>query len=558
MSNLWEFLAGLGIFLFAMNLLEDALKRLAGRTFKLFLKKHTGSRIGAIGSGAVVAAILQSSSVVSIMALAFVGAGIISMRNAMGVVIGANVGTTLSNWVFATVGFNFSVESFALPIIAVAGIAKAFIRNRKKLQNVASFLLGFGMIFLGLSFMKESIEAFVIEFNIAAYVDYPRIVFVVIGFVITALIQSSTATMIITLSALNSGVIPLDTAASLIIGAELGTALKIIFGAFGGIAAKKRVAMGNIIFNVVVTILAFAGTDFLLYLIADVFRITDPLISLVLFQTIINLSGAILLYPFMDRFAAFLERRYTDDISAATYYIEAVGTAVPDAAMEALEKETMHFIVRVSELNLDAFHVDTKIVLPDKNANGLVVKKAKMLNTYDLRYGEVKRAEGEILSFYFKLREESLESSSANRLDHLISSVRNAMYAAKGMKDIRHNRKDFRNSADDVKYDHYKYYQLQLIHFYTQVNEVLHAEKSSQYEMLSRLMEMNRADYTIRMTRIYRDGGKDSLAESDISTLLNVNREIYSSCKAMTFALKDFVLDQKQTLQFESLPMEEI
>lgn len=559
MAHLWEFLAGLGIFLFAMHVLEDALRRLAGRTFKLFLKKYTGSRLGAIGSGAVVAAILQSSSVVSIMALAFVGAGVISMSNAMGVVIGANVGTTLSNWVFATVGFNFSVESFALPIIAVAGIAKAFIKNKKRLLNVASFLLGFGLIFLGLSFMKESIEAFVVEFNIAAYLDYPRIVFVIIGFIITALIQSSTATMVIVLSALHSGVIPLDTAAAIVIGSEVGTSLKIVFGSIAGIPAKKRVALGNVIFNVLVTIVAFVAIDLLLYVISDVFGIRDPLVSLVLFQTIINLSGVVILYPFMDRFSAFLEKRYVDDTAAATFFVNSVSPAIHDAALEALERETLLFVTRVAELNLDAFHVDAKIVVPDKNMGALIDSKMKSLNSYELRYTEVKRAEGEILSFYFKLREENLDPGADRRLDHLISCVRNAMYAAKGMKDIRHNRKDFRNSADDVKYDHYKVYQLQLIRYYTEVNEILHiSDKDQRYERLSTLLENNLQNYNTIMRRIYDDAGRGSLQESDVSTLLNVNREMYSSGKAMTYSLKDYLLDADAAEKFEGIPLQAI
>ena len=103
-NNFWQLLAGLGIFLFGMFQLEDTLKQLAGRTFKLFLRKHTGNKFGAILSGTIVTGVLQSSSVVTLMVLTFVGAGVISMRNALGVVIGANLGTTLDSWVVATLG----------------------------------------------------------------------------------------------------------------------------------------------------------------------------------------------------------------------------------------------------------------------------------------------------------------------------------------------------------------------------------------------------------------------------------------------------------------------
>ncbi|MDQ3108749.1 MAG: Na/Pi symporter, partial [Bacteroidota bacterium] len=122
MQHLGEFIAGLGIFLFAMLLLEESLKNLAGRSFKLFLKKHTSNKFEAIGSGAIVTGVLQSSSVVILMILAFVGAGAISMRNAFAVVIGSNFGTTIDSWVVATLGFKYDIAEFAMPVIGLSAI----------------------------------------------------------------------------------------------------------------------------------------------------------------------------------------------------------------------------------------------------------------------------------------------------------------------------------------------------------------------------------------------------------------------------------------------------
>ena len=551
MTNLWEFLAGLGIFLFAMQLLEDALKHLAGRTFKLFLRKHTGNKLSAIGSGAIVTGVLQSSSVVILMALAFVGAGAITMRNALAVVVGSNFGTTLDSWVVATIGFKFSIESFALPIVAVAGISMAFLSGRKRLFYYASFLFAFGLLFLGLDFMKESIELFVKEFDITGYLGYPRIVFVLIGFVITALIQSSSATMVIVLSALHTGVIPLETAASVIIGAELGTAIKIVLGSIGGIAAKKRVALGNIIFNLLVTAFAFLMLDVLLYLIAHVFGVKDGLISLVLFQSLINLAGVLVFYPFMDRFVQFLEKRYSKEVVSSTEFIDDVTTTVSEAAVEALEKEVLLFITRVAELNLEAFHVDERVFISTQSIGTELTRKYSRLKSYEERYADIKYAEGLILTFYFKLREEEMNGEEIKRVDQLVASVRNAMYAAKCIKDIRHNRKDFRDSADDLKYAYYKYDQLQLIQFYSQLNELFRMEELGRAGGMCKLNRINQDNYDSRMQRIYRDGGKDSLVESDISTLLNVNRELYSSGKAVIMASANYLLtsDQLATLQ---------
>jgi phosphate:Na+ symporter len=149
-----QFIAGLGLFLYAMYLLEDALKNLAGRTFKLFLRKHTNNTLEAVGSSALVTGILQSSSVVIMTILAFVGAGIVSMRNALAVTIGSNFGTTLDSWLVATVGFKVDISLIAFPLIGVASILLVFLNDGRKFHHIARFALGIGFLFLGLDFMK--------------------------------------------------------------------------------------------------------------------------------------------------------------------------------------------------------------------------------------------------------------------------------------------------------------------------------------------------------------------------------------------------------------------
>ena len=128
----WEFLAGLGIFLLAMALMENSLEELAGRSFKKFLRQYTNHPVKAVFSGVFITIILQSSSVVSLMVLAFVGAGIIELRNAIGIVIGSNLGTTLTGWLVAYFGFSFNIESFALPFIAIGGLSMVFFAQKKR------------------------------------------------------------------------------------------------------------------------------------------------------------------------------------------------------------------------------------------------------------------------------------------------------------------------------------------------------------------------------------------------------------------------------------------
>jgi phosphate:Na+ symporter len=199
--DIWKMLAGVAIFLLGIKFLEESLQELAGRRFKLFLKRQTENKIKAITGGAVVTAVLQSSSVVSLMVLAFVGAGIIHMQNALAIILGANLGTTVSNWIVALVGFKVNIENIALPVTGLAGLGYVIFNKSSPLYNWSRFLFGFSFLFVGLGYIKTGIGDIVQQVDLTQYENSPIIVFFLVGFIITTIIQSSSATMAITLSA---------------------------------------------------------------------------------------------------------------------------------------------------------------------------------------------------------------------------------------------------------------------------------------------------------------------------------------------------------------------
>ena len=200
LNLIFKLAAGVGLFLFAMYLLEESLKNLSGRNFKLFLQRTTKNRVGAVAGGAVVTGVLQSSSMVSLMVLAFVGAGVFTMKNAMAIILGANLGTTLDSWLVATLGFKVDIEVAAYPVVFIGGMLLILFGNRKKIKYISYFLFGFGLLFIGLAFMKTAMEGQVKTFDFSQYADMPLLVFLFIGFIITSLVQSSSVTMALTLS----------------------------------------------------------------------------------------------------------------------------------------------------------------------------------------------------------------------------------------------------------------------------------------------------------------------------------------------------------------------
>jgi phosphate:Na+ symporter len=186
-TNLWELLAGLGIFLFGMLLLEEAIKNLSDRTFKKIIHRYTNGRIRSVLAGTFATAILQSSSAVSLMVLAFAGAGIMSMGNAIGVILGSNIGTTLTSWIVATVGFKLNIELLSLPFIGIGGLGLIFLGKSKRGIHFSRLLVGFGFLFMGLDYMKRSFDFLSNDFDVASLPDYGAWFYVLIGFALTAL-----------------------------------------------------------------------------------------------------------------------------------------------------------------------------------------------------------------------------------------------------------------------------------------------------------------------------------------------------------------------------------
>lgn len=549
-----ELAGGLGLFLFGMLQMEEALKILGGRSFKLFLKKHTENKFKAISSGTIVTAVLQSSSLVNLMVLAFVGAGIMTFRNAFSVTLGANLGTTLSNWILAYVGFNFKINELALPVIGIGIVLFMFFSGNNKVKTVSRFLFGFGILFLGLDFMKQSFSLLFQSFDFTPYLNYPRILFALFGFVITAIIQSSSATIVILLSALYSGVLTLPVVAAMILGAELGSSVKVILGAIGGIAEKKRLGLSNFLFNLFASILAYIFMDQLLLFI-DYAGIKSPYIALVAFQTLFNIGSIILIFPFLNVFCSWMEKRYKDDERSSTYFLSRVTAPISEMATELMEKEAFVFLQRVVLMNMRAFHLEDQNIsrLPD---NEIILERDNAFATYTDRYLDIKKAEGEMADFYYKMNEGNLEHQDSLRLSRLMASVRNAMYAAKSIRDVYEDRLELRNALNNEEYKQYREIQEELRQFYVKLIGVMQfSEHGKLFEDLVLLLENIHKSYNNRMKELYKEGIQHQINEVDLSTLLNVNREVFSSCKALVFSVKDLKLTEEEAQSFDNIPL---
>ncbi|HEX6849295.1 MAG TPA: Na/Pi symporter [Chitinophagaceae bacterium] len=545
--DIWKMLAGVAIFLLGIKFLEESLQELAGRRFKLFLKRQTANKIKAIGGGAVVTAVLQSSSVIGLMVLAFVGAGIIHMQNALAIILGANLGTTISNWVIALVGFKVNIENIALPVTGIAGLAYVILNKTSRLYNWSRFLLGFSFLFVGLGYIKTGIEDVVQRVDLTQYENSPVIVFFLVGFIITTIIQASSATMALTLSALFAGAINLHDAMAITLGSEVGTTIKLFIASIKGSAVKKRVALGNFLINTVTVTLVMIFLSPINRLITEIIGIKDSLIALVFFQSLINIFGIILFYPLLNVLGRFLENRFSV-AEDETMFIHKVDVKEPSTALDAFDKESNHFIEVICHYALTCFEI------PDTTQKELKLHKKYLESNILEKYDYIKFLYGEIHSYYIKLQKTTSNNEDVEKLNKLMSSARNAMYAAKSFKDSLPDKEQLQNSSNDIKYAFYKETRAGVEKFCKAVLDLIKDSNPDGAKELITIYKSVTSGYTETLQHLYKDGTAGHVNETEITTLLNFNREIFTGFKSLVFALKDHLLDKDQSKEFDELP----
>lgn len=539
--DLWKMAGGLGLFLFAMYQMEDAITALSGRTFKLFLKNHTKHPLSGLFIGISLTALLQSSSAVSLLLLAFVGASIISMKRALPVIFGSNLGTTITGWLVATLGFKLPIDDFALPLVGIGGLILFFFSNKPRYFNTGRFVLSFGLIFLGLEYMKASMDSFTHALDLTQFTQDGLLIFLAIGLVLTALIQSSSAVMVITLSALYSEIISLPMAAAIVAGSNVGTTVTVFLGSLGGIPAKKQVAFAHFLFNVITAGVSFLALSWLLSVITNSFGIRDPLFALVAFHTLFNVLGVLLFLPFTHPLAHILEKLFVAKKTTINQYIHLATVEVPEAALEALHKETHRLLTLALYLNLKALRL-TNVSLNHYLDQTEAEAPTKIYqHSYAKDYHLIKWLEGEMLRYYVEIQKQTLTPEETEHLTQLAHAIQSISHSVKGIKDIEHNLRDFEAQTKRYYQHLLRHFQNSAQQFYDALIELWLLDGRTSFEVLSSLAVVIQQNYESLLNDIYQIVNKRSLDEVSLSTLANVNRELYSSHKAILLAASNLL-----------------
>jgi phosphate:Na+ symporter len=392
---------------------------------------------------------MQSSSLVSVITISFLSAGLLELSSAIGIIFGANLGTTTGAWLVAGFGLKVNLSAYAMPML-VFGILLIF-QKPKNLKGAGYILTGLGFLFLGIHYMKEGFDSFGQTINLAEYsiAGYPGVfAFAGIGVLATVVMQSSHATLVLILAALAAQQISYENALALAIGSNVGTTITAIIGSLGSSADGKRLAIAHLVFNVVTGIIAIVGIYQLMRFVGWVsaylgIAAENYTLQLAVFHSVFNLLGIIVMLPLLNWLVKFLERLFADqpfEVEQPVYLSEAT-RSMPEAAVEAVRKETARLYDLAVSVITDGLSIQRDALQSGKKPKQVVKQSSAVIDEdIDTLYEtKLKSLYGKIVEFVIHAKGGYAEGRLKEELHELRNAGQHVIEAVKGVKHFKKN-----------------------------------------------------------------------------------------------------------------------
>lgn len=428
-------IGSLGFFIYGMKVMSEGIQKVAGTKMRQILRSMTSNRFKGVLTGFALTALVQSSSATTVLVVSFVNAGLLALVESIGVIMGANIGTTITAWLISIVGFKVKISAYALPIIAI-GFPLLFM-SKSKTKSWAEVLIGFALLFIGLSYLKESVPDLkanpeILEF-LAQYTDLgflSTLLFVGIGTILTVTVQSSSAAMALTLVMANNGWIPFDLAAAMVLGENIGTTITANLAALVANIHAKRAAAAHFIFNIFGVIWVILLMPFMLDFIdsymttnygASPFNDSESIpIALSIFHTVFNIMNTLILIGFVGFIAKtvikMIPSKGEDD---EEFHLEYIGTGMMQTAELSLEEATKE-TAKFGEITARMSEFLRELVETDKP------KRQKKLLKKIKKYEEITdRIDDELATYLMKVSEGPLSDESTRKVSHLLNISNN-------------------------------------------------------------------------------------------------------------------------------------
>ena len=422
------------MFLYGMTLMSEGLQKVAGSRLRSILSAMTANSFTRILTGTLITAIIQSSSATTVMIVSFVNAGLLSLTQAVGVIMGANIGTTVTSWLISLLGFTADISTLSIPLIGI-GFAFMMFKSQKR-KNIGEMIIGFAMLFLGLSFLKDSVPDLSTNPEAIAFIQkwtdwgfFSVLIFVLVGTVMTIVLQSSSATVALTLVMASQGWIPFEMAAAMVLGENIGTTITANIAASVGNISAKRAALAHTVFNVFGVIWVLALYKPFLWLVSKIvvgLGGEDPFVSsasllyaISTVHTLFNvLNTCILVWftPQIVRFVTWALKGHKDEEEVFRLrYIQGGMMSTAELSLEQAEQEVVHF----SEIVKKQYRYARQAVneSDDENRFDELFKKLE-------HYEQITdRIEFEIAKYLSNIRESDLSQEGTNKLQAMYKII---------------------------------------------------------------------------------------------------------------------------------------
>jgi phosphate:Na+ symporter len=508
--NFKEIAAGIAIFLFGMLSLEQGFKSFSGGLLEKILKNSTDRLYKSIGFGVLSTSVMQSSSLVSVLTISFLSAGLITLSQGIGIVFGANLGTTTGAWLVAAYGVKVNIAAYAMPML-VFGIVFTF-QKSNSLKGIGYVLTGLGFLFLGIHYMKEGFEAFKSTIDLSAYMAdgfKGLLIFTLMGIAATVIMQSSHATLVLTITALSVAQISYENALALAIGANVGTTVTAILGAMSANIEGKRLAGAHLIFNLVTGIIAIVFIHQLIYVV-DFTALKlgiaedDYTLKLAIFHTIFNLIGIVVMIPFINKLVLFLERVLhvkpsTDEIGYdSVKYLNDSALEFSQTSIGAVIKETKHLYENTFETIAHGLNLKRGKIISSMELDEVIKENyaKKYISVEDIYEKKIKGIYSDIITFSAKAQA-NMAPEDIEKLYRVKLASRDMVEAIKNTKHLQKNLVKFSTHPNQYIKKEYAQIKLSLAELLRNINIIATTDEDDVIILLLSKIRINTQKYDI-------------------------------------------------------------
>ncbi len=462
--NLKQISAGVAIFLFGMLSLEEGFKAFTGGLLENLLRNTTNKLWKSLSFGIVTTTLMQSSSLVSVITISFLSAGLITLTSGIGIIFGANLGTTTGAWLIAGFGLKINISAYAMPLL-VFGIVLVLQKTRE-LKGIGYVLAGMGFLFLGIHYMKEGFEAFRTTIDLGAYAisGYAGVfLYTLVGIVATVIMQSSHATLVLIITALAGQLISYENALALAIGSNIGTTITAILGAISANVSGRRLAAAHVVFNVVTGLFAIAFIHQFILLVEFIashlgIAADNYTLKLAVFHTLFNLVGIIVMLPLTGKLMKLLKRLIPGHKATINrpYYLHHTVIELPDTALEAVRKETMNLYDYFFGVICRGLSLRVRDIYSDRPVREVIaVDRTPIAINIDEEYTDkIKNLYAQIVTFISRAQVHMSQEQS-NAMFELQTAGRDMLEAIKSTKHLHKNLIHYMNDSNPYVREEY-------------------------------------------------------------------------------------------------------